>query len=113
MNDVFNKGDVGFDPANTELPQSAIHALDSEIEALRGGGQLHEERVIKRGDDGTSIAHRAIQSDSEAGGTSVADYLAVIGRKVLLGILRRDAGLYRVAVTRHFILGRDADLIAK
>ena len=47
------------------------------------------------------------------GGTSVADYLAVIGREVLLGILRRDAGLYRVAVTRHFILGRDADLIAK
>ena len=113
VNDVFDKGNIGFDPANTELAQSTIHALDGEIEALRRGGQLHEERVIKRGNDGTGIAHRAIQSDSKASGTSVADYLTIIGCKVLLGILRRDAGLYRVAVAWYFVLRRHADLVAK
>ena len=60
VDDVFDKRDIGFDPSDTELAQSAIHTLDGEIEASCGGGQLDEERVIKRSNDGPGITHRTI-----------------------------------------------------
>ena len=100
-----------------------MHARDG---FLRGGGprrHLHQQRVVGARNDRPRIAGPGVQANTEAGRAPVGGDLAVVGNKITLRVLRRDAALQRMgsdpdlALWRHAAFcrtdagaGRDADL---
>lgn len=100
VDNVFDERDVRLDAADAKLAQGSVHPLDGELEATGRGGQLNEERIVKRRDHRAGVAHGTVQADTEARGATVIDDLAVVRREVLLRVFRRDTGLDSVTIAR-------------
>ena len=109
LNHVLKERNVGLHAANSELRESAMHAVHRNLVVLTRGDDLHEHGVVEGRDDRAGIAHRTVQPDAEATGGAVGEQLAVVGRELVLGVFGGDAALDRVAVAGNLILRRHAD----
>ncbi len=107
--DVFEEGDVGLDPTDAHLAQGAVHAVNRPLEGGVGGSELDQQGVVEGRDDRPGVAHGPVQPDTEPGGAAVVDDLAVVGRKVLLRVLRGDAALDGEAVAGDLVLSGQVD----
>ncbi len=54
--DVFEEGDVGFDAADAEFAEGAVHALAGGGEVAALCGEFDEHGIVEWGDDGAGIA---------------------------------------------------------
>ena len=111
--DVFEKRDVGFHPADAELAQCAVHPLASRREVATHRGDLDQHRVIIRRHDGSGIARGGVQTDAEARGRAVVEDATVVGGEVFRGIFGRHAALDGEAVAGNLVLRWNGDLVAK
>ena len=109
---VGDKGDVGLDAPDAHLVDGAGGLAADGGERAVPAGDLHQQRVVIRGDDGAHAHVAAVQTDAEAAGRMVGRDLAVVGGEVVGGILRGDAALDGVAVEVDILLLRQADLRA-
>ena len=108
--DVFEERDVRLDAADTEFAEDAARAVERDVVGVAAGDALHEQRVVERRDHRAGEAHRAVEAHAEAAGRAIREQPAVVGDELVFRILRRDAALDRVAVARHLVLRRHADL---
>src|SRR5690606_1643144 len=79
VDDVFEERDVRLHSANTEFRKGAVHPVEREIESGAESGDFNKERIVKRGDYGTGVAHGSIEADAETGGGTVVEDFAVVG----------------------------------
>ena len=73
-------------------------------------GDLHQQRVIVGGDNGTHVGIAAVQTDTESAGGGVGRDLAVVRGKVVGGVLGGHTALDGVAVDVDILLPAQADL---
>ena len=90
---VFQERNVGFYTANTEFPQCAIHAVQSDLIGAAKDGDLHQHGIVVGGDDRVLCAQCAIESDAESSGAAVGENLAEVRREMVFRILGGDAAL--------------------
>ena len=93
---------------DAKLPQCAVHARDGLLRGGRPRRHLHQQRVVGARNDRPRIAGPGIQANTEAGGAAVGGDLAVVGNKITLGVLRRDAALQRMGSDSDLALWRHA-----
>ena len=110
VDDVFEERDVGFDAADAEFAEGAVHAGASFGKVSAPGGDFDEERVVERGDDGTAVGAGAIEADAEAGGGAIGLNFAVVGDEAVGGIFGGDAALKGGAMEGDFVLGGEVHL---
>ncbi len=109
---ILQKRNVGFDAANAEFAQSAVHALASVRELAAPGGHFYQERIVERRDHRAAIGGRAVEADSEARRRTIGMDLAVVGNEIVGWIFGGDAALQREAMHRDVRLGGQVDLRA-
>ena len=107
--DVRDEGDVRLDAAHAHLVDGAGRLAAGGGEGAVPAGDLDEQRVVVGGDDGADVGVAAIETHAEAARGGVGRDLAVIGGKVVGGILGGDAALDGVAVHLHVLLAGQAD----
>ena len=106
---VFEKADIGLDPADTKLPQGALSALDGAGQRAALRGHLDQHGIEERGNLGPGISGADIQADTEPGRAAISDQRAVIRLEVVLRILRGNPALHREARAMHRRLVRNID----
>ena len=110
--DVFEEGDIGLDAADAEFAQGAVHALEGQVEGAAVTGDLHQERIVKGGDDRPGVTHPAVQPHAVAARRAVGEDSPVIGRELVFRVLSCDPALNGAADARHLLLRRQMDLRA-
>ncbi|MES2681944.1 MAG: hypothetical protein V4650_00355 [Pseudomonadota bacterium] len=106
--DVFEELQIGRDAANAELAQGAVHAADGDIGLRCPGGDLHQQGVVVRRDDGIGIHRAAIEPDAEARRAAIRRDTAMIRREAILRVFGGDAALQGVAAESEVCLLRQA-----
>ncbi len=104
LQQVFDKGDIGADAANPELAQRAIHSGNRRLWGLRVRRHFDQQAVIKARDDAARIGGSAIKANTHARRFAKGGDAAIIGDKVVLRVLGRDARLQSVAVQVNLVL---------
>ena len=79
-------------------------AIKRNQEAHAAGGDLDQQRIIKRRDHTARIALTAVQSQPEPGRRAIGNYAAIIGREIIGWILRGHPRLHSVTDTRNVLL---------
>src|ERR1700676_3578031 len=109
VNDVFKKGDIGFDAANAALAESTVHPLASFGEFCAPRRHFYEKRIVVGSEDGASICRAAIETDSKSCRGSVSRKLSVVGSEILFRVFGGDAALKGRAVEWHVYLFRQRE----
>ena len=112
MNDVFQKRNVRLHAAYPELAQRAIHALQRGIKGLCAHRQLNQQRIVKRRDHRTAVAHATVEPHAKTAGTAIRQNAAVVGLEFIFRVLRRDAALHGVTIARNVFLRGNANFLA-
>ena len=68
---LMQEGDVGLDAADAELLQAALHAPGGVDEAQAVGGDLHQQRIVKRRDDRPGEGRAGVEADAHAAGRAI------------------------------------------
>jgi hypothetical protein len=108
-NQVEQEGDVGLDPADTELAQGAVGPLHRLLERPAPGGDLHQQRVEVRRNHRAAESIAAVEAHGEAAGGAIGGDAPVIGNEMAIGVFGRHAALHRHTATIDVILMRDPD----
>ena len=103
---VFQELQIGGHTADAELAQRAVHALARLNGRGCPCGDLHQQRVVIRGDHGAGVGGAAIQPNAEAGRAAVGGEAAVVGQEAVFRVFGGHAALQRVAAQRNVGLQR-------
>ncbi len=107
--EVDEKRNVGFDAADTEFLQTALHATGGIDEAQASRRHLDQQRIVERRDDRAGEG-AAVEADAHAAGRAVVAELAVVGQEVARRVFRRHAALHGEAVRADVGLVAQANL---
>ena len=107
---VLEEGDVGLHAADAELLEGAVHDARRLLEGEPPGADLHQQRVVVRGDLGPGEAVAGVEPDPGAAGGAVGLDGAEVGGEVVLRVLGGDAALDGEAAHLDVGLRGDADL---
>ena len=99
LDDVFDERNVRLHAANPKFLQRAVHAIKRNREAHAAGGDLDQQRIIKRRDHTARIALTAVQSQPEPGSRAVGNDAPIIGCEIIGRILRGHTRLHGVTNT--------------
>ena len=102
--DVVEKRNIGFDPADAKFVEGSFHALEREGECRRKGSNLDQHGVIEGGDDCSGVAHGSVEANAQAGRRTISDYFAVIRGEVGRRIFGGDAALDSKPIARDIVL---------
>ena len=106
VDEAFEKGDVGRDAADAELPQRTPHAVDRGFARRRPGGDLLQQRIVVAGDDRTGVGGAAVEADAEPGRGPVGGDPPVVGDEAVERVLGRDPALHGMAAQGDLFLRR-------
>ena len=103
----LEKAQVGGDAADAELLQRPAHAGNGLVAARRPGGDLLQQRIIKRRDQRPRIGGAAVEAQAKAGGAAIGGDTAIVGDELVLRVLGGDAALQGVAIEPQLVLSWD------
>src|SRR5437660_7198585 len=101
---IEEKRDVGFDAADTEFLQAALHAPRRVQEAQAVGRNLDQQRVIKRRDHGARKGGAGIEANAHAAGGAIMAEPAIVRQEAVARVLGGDTTLERVAARADLLL---------
>ena len=104
---IFQKENIGFNAAYTELLQTAQHLTDSYLMCQSPGGCFNEQGIVVRGDDGTSKRITSVQAYAKAAAAAISDQFTGIWHKIVGRILRSDTALDSMAMGNDVLLFGD------
>ena len=107
---VGDEGDVGLDAPHPYLVDGTGRLAAGGGKIMIPTGDLHQQRVVVGGDNGTHVGIAAVQTDTESAGGGVGRDLAVVRGKVVGGVLGGHTALDGVAVDVDILLPAQADL---
>src|SRR5690606_24231005 len=84
----------------------ALELVTGDVEAVAAGGDLDEQGVVVRGDDGAGVAGAAVEPDAHAVGGPVGLDAADVGAKLLARIFGGDPALDGVAELPDAVLAQ-------
>ena len=76
--DLIEEAQVGRDAADAKFPQRAVHARDGFLRRRRPGSHLHQQRVVRAGDDRAGIGCSGVEPHAEAGRAAIGGDAAVV-----------------------------------
>ena len=109
---VFHERNVRLHAADSHFAQCAVHAVERHVERRALRRDLYQQRIVKRRNDRTGVAHACIEPHAVAARAAVGDDLAVARRELVCRVFRRHAALHREAAARNLRLRRDAHFLA-
>ena len=95
---IFDKSDIGADPADAKLAQRAVHTGNGFFWGGRPCGDFHQQRVVIPRDHTAGVGCTAIKPNAHAGGAAIGGDTAVIWDEVILRIFGGNAGLQGMTV---------------
>ena len=108
VDDVLQELDVRLHTADPKFPQCPVGPGTSSGQCGVPRGELDQQRVVERAQDGAGIGG-AVQADSQAGGGAISLQPPVIGREPVGRILGRNAALNGETAPLDLVLARDVE----
>ena len=107
----FQKGQVGGYAANAVFAQRPLHPHHCFFGGGGPGGDFFQQRIVMARHHGAGIGGAAIHPDAKTESAAIGGDAAIIGNKVVLGILSGDAALNGMTAEADLGLRRDAGLV--
>ena len=104
IDDVFQKRQIGRYAANTKFSECAIHSGNRLHRTWSPCGDLHQQRVVIRRDDGTGIGRAAIKANTKTGRAAIGSQSAIVRCEIIFGVFGSHAALQRMAIEDDFRL---------
>uniref|UniRef100_A0A2D4EVF9 Uncharacterized protein n=1 Tax=Micrurus corallinus TaxID=54390 RepID=A0A2D4EVF9_MICCO len=101
---ILQERDVGLDSPDAELGQSPAHLGGCRGVVFAVGDDLHQERVVVRGDDGSLEGRGTVQADAHPLATSEDLNPACVWLEPTSRILSRHTALDGTAIDAHVLL---------
>ena len=106
--EVFKKLQVRGHAADAEFAQGALHAVDRFLGRWRPGGDLDQQRVVIRRDDGTAVGRAGVEPHAKARRAAVGAEAAIVWQEVVGRVFGGDAALQGMAAEADISLRRYA-----
>src|ERR1041385_8143064 len=107
--EVFQKGDIGLDPANTELAQGSIHSKNALFQRARPCGEFDKKRVEVGRNHRAAKGAAAVQADAKTRRRAIGAEPAVVGNEMVFRVFSGDAALNGDPAGFDVILARDIE----